>query len=246
MSRNEPLYDRIGNGYSSVRQTDPRIAAQILAALGDAATVINVGAGTGSYEPADREVVAVEPSDEMIRQRPAEAASVVKANAESLPFPDNSFDAALAVLTVHHWPDPMAGLKELRRVARGPVVVLTFEHQHPGTWLGDYLPQVRELDAGQTIPFEHYEEALGPIGIETVPVPHDCSDGFLYAHWRNPEAYLDPAVRAGSSTFRVLVGLEPGLHRLADDLDSGEWDRRYGHLRELDSFDAGYRLVIAR
>ena len=238
------LYDRIGTGYSLVRQPDPRIAAQIDAALGMAKTVVNVGAGAGSYEPAGRQVTAVEPSAEMIRQRPPGAAPAVQASAEALPFADDSFDAAMAILTVHHWRDQPRGLAEMRRVARGPVVVLTFEHGHPGTWLGDYLPQLREHDARQTLPFEEYPRRLGEIEVTPVPVPHDCIDGFLYAFWRRPEAYLDPAVRAGSSSFRVLPGLDAGLSRLAADLAGGEWERRYGHLLALDEFDAGYRLVV--
>jgi SAM-dependent methyltransferase len=239
------LYDRIGTGYSLVRQPDPRIAARIDAALGKAKTVVNVGAGAGSYEPAGRQVTAVEPSAEMIRQRSPGAAPAVRASAEALPFADDSFEAAMAILTVHHWSDQPRGLAEMRRVARGPVVVLTFAHGHPGTWLGDYLPQLREHDAGQTLPFEEYSRRLGEIEVTPVPVPHDCIDGFLYAYWRRPEAYLDPAVRAGSSSFRVLPGLDAGLSRLAADLASGEWERRYGHLLALEEFDAGYRLVVA-
>ena len=239
------LYDRIGTGYSLVRQPDPRIAARIEAALGKAKTVVNVGAGAGSYEPVGRQVTAVEPSAEMIRQRPPGAAPAVQASAEALPFADDSFDAAMAILTVHHWRDQPRGLAEMRRVARGPVVVLTFEHGHPGTWLGDYLPQLREHDAGQTLPFEEYRDQLGEIEVTPVSVPHDCIDGFLYAFWRRPEAYLDPAVRAGSSSFRVLPGLDAGLSRLAADLASGEWERRYGHLLQFEDFDAGYRLVVA-
>ncbi|WP_305095978.1 class I SAM-dependent methyltransferase [Croceibacterium aestuarii] len=246
MSEAAPLYDRIGLDYANLRKPDPRIAARIEAALGDAKTIVNVGAGTGSYEPTRREVTAVEPSAAMIAQRPAGSAPVVQARAEALPFPDDSFDAAMAVLTVHHWTDPLQGLREMRRVARGPVAVLTFEQGHPGTWLGDYLPEIRALDAGQTIPFEDYRRALGEIDVQTVPIPHDCSDGFLYAYWRRPEAYLDPQVRSGSSTFHVLTGLEPGLARLTDDLASGAWRRRYGDLLTLDEFDAGYRLVVTR
>lgn len=241
-----PLYDRIGSGYAAIRRPDPRIAALIEAALGDAESVVNVGAGAGSYEPAGREVTAVEPSAAMIRQRAPGAAPVVQASAEALPFQDDSFDAAMAVLTVHHWSDPLRGLAEMRRVARGPVVVLTFEHGHPGTWLGDYLPQLREHDLGQTVPFEEYRRVLGAIEVLPVPVPYDCIDGFLYAWWRRPEAYLDPQVRAGSSSFRVLPGLDEGLARLAADLASGAWERRYGHLLALDAFDAGYRLVVGR
>lgn len=240
-----PLYDRIGTGYSAQRRTDPRIAARIEAALGDARMVINVGAGAGSYEPAGRKVTAVEPSGEMIAQRPAGAAPAVQASAEHLPFPTDAFDAAMAVLTVHHWTHKADGLREMRRVARGRVVILTFDPAHSGTWLGDYLPELRALDARQMPPMDDYARWLCDVMVSPVPIPHDCRDGFLHAFWRRPEAYLDPAVRAGSSSFRLLAGLDAGLRRLADDLASGAWDRRYGHLRELEEFDAGYRLVVA-
>lgn len=240
-----PLYDRIGTGYSALRRTDPRIAARIEAALGDARTVINVGAGAGSYEPAGREVTAVEPSGEMIAQRPVGAAPAVQASAEHLPFPTDASDAAMAVLTVHHWAHKARGLSEMRRVARGRVVILTFDPAHPGTWLGDYLPELRALDARQMPPIDDYARWIGDVMVSPVPIPHDCLDGFLYAFWRRPEAYLDPAVRTGSSSFRLLGGLDAGLHRLADDLANGAWDRRYGHLRELEEFDAGYRLIVS-
>lgn len=240
-----PLYDRIGTGYSAQRRTDPRIAARIDAALGDARTVINVGAGAGSYEPAGREVIAVEPSGEMIAQRPAGAAPAVQASAEHLPFPTDAFDAAMAVLTVHHWADVGRGLREMRRVARERVVILTFDPAHPGSWLGDYLPGLRELDARQMPPIDAYTRWLGDVMVSPIPIPHDCLDGFLYAFWRRPEAYLDPAVRTGSSSFRLLAGLDGGLRRLADDLASGAWDSRHGDLRELEEYDAGYRLIVA-
>ena len=163
-----------------------------------------------------------------------------------LPFPDDAFDAAMAVLTVHHWSDQPRGLAEMRRVARGPVVVLTFDPAHPGTWLGDYFPQLRELDARQMPTMDLYRRTLGDVTVSPVPIPHDCIDGFLYAFWRRPEAYLDPQVRAGSSSFRLLSGFEDGLARLAYDLAGGAWTERYRHLLALDEYDAGYRLVVAR
>jgi SAM-dependent methyltransferase len=239
------LYDRIGEGYAAARRGDPRLAAIIERALGAAERVVNVGAGTGNYEPSGRQVTAVEPSAEMIRQRPPGAAPVVQASAEALPFADDSFDAAMATLTVHHWSDQRQGLAEMRRVATGPVVVLTFEPGHPGTWLGDYLPAIRALDATQAPPLALYREALGPIDVMPVPIPHDCADGFLYAYWRRPEAYLNPAVRAASSTFHVLPDLDAGLAKLAEDLASGAWHARYGDVLEQDAYDAGYRLVVA-
>lgn len=238
------VYDRIGTGYAGRRRPDPRIARIIADALGDAATVLNVGAGSGSYEPADRVVVAVEPSVAMIRQRPLGAAPVVQAVAAALPFADASFDAAMAVLTLHHWPDKAAGLGELRRVTRGPIVLLTFDPAiRP--WPVDYFPALATLDEARFPAIDDYARWLGPVSITPVPIPHDCVDGFLYAYWRRPAAYLDPEIRAGSSSFWAIDDIAPGLERLARDLDNGEWARRYGDLLAADSYDAGYRLVVA-
>jgi SAM-dependent methyltransferase len=236
-------YDTIGIDYADLRKPDPRIAALLWQVLGSARTVLNVGAGTGSYEPADRDVTALEPSPEMIRQRPASAAPAVQGQAEDLPFPDRSFDAAMAVLTVHHWSDKARGLREMRRVATGPIVILTFDPAHRSNWLLDYFPGLASLDDGQMPPLAEYERHLGPVDIAPVPVPHDCSDGFLYAYWRRPAAYLDPRIRSGMSSFWTLDGVDEGLNRLGRDLDNGEWARRHGALLELDALDAGYRLV---
>jgi SAM-dependent methyltransferase len=237
-------YDTIGINYADLRIPDPRIAAAIAQALGPARRVINVGAGTGSYEPADREVTAVEPSIEMIRKRRQPAAAVVQASADALPFADKAFDAAMAILTIHHWPDKQAGLREMQRVTKGRIVLLTFDPtQRP--WLTEYLPELARLDDAQMPAMADYARWLGPVHIEPLLVPHDCTDGFLYAYWRRPEAYLDPRIRSGSSSFWALPGLEAGLARLADDLNSGAWDWRYGELRTQQSYDAGYRLVIA-
>ena len=237
------LYDTIGVDYANLRKPDPRIAAQIEAALGAARTVLNVGAGAGSYEPVDREVTAVEPSLEMIRQRPRGAAPVVQASAESLPLADNSLDAAMAILTVHHWADKARGLAEMRRVSRGPVVLLTFDPTHRGNWLTDYLPELIDLDEQIMPQMSDYGRWLGAIELTPLPIPHDCSDGFLYAYWRRPRAYLDPRIRAAMSSFWVIAGVEDGLRRLENDLDSGVWHGRHGHLLGLDTIDAGYRLV---
>jgi SAM-dependent methyltransferase len=237
-------YDRIGSGYSGVRRADPHIAAMIVDALGSAESIVNIGAGTGSYEPADRDVVAVEPSAVMIAQRSAGAARVVQASAESLPFADDSFDAAMAVLTIHHWADPAAGLREMRRVARDRVVLLTFDPD-ARPWLTDYLPALAELDVRQMPPLAEYRRWLGEVTITPVPVPADWADGFLHAYWKRPHAYLDPRLRAGSSSFRMLADLEPGLELPPRDLDSGEWNRRYAELADRDAYDAGYRLIGA-
>lgn len=240
------LYDTIGLDYANLRRPDARIAARIEAALGDAKSVLNVGAGTGSYEPADRNVTAIEPSAEMIAQRAPDAAPAVQGTADALPFGDGSFDAAMAVLRVHHWPDPGAGLAEMRRVARDRIVILTFDPACRNAWLLDYLPALAELDEAQMPPMEAYAKHLGDVDVEPIPVPHDCSDGFLYAYWRRPHAYLDPRIRMGSSSFWKLDGLEDGLARLEADLASGEWEARYGEVLSLTQYDAGYRLVTAR
>jgi SAM-dependent methyltransferase len=238
-------YDTIGLNYAELRKPDPRIARIIESALGPARTVLNVGAGTGSYEPTDRCVTAVEPSREMIRKRKPGAAEAIQASADDLPFDDKSFDAAMAVLTIHHWPDKQAGLREMRRVTRGPIVLLTFDPAHR-PWLTDYLPELAALDERQMPAMSDYERWLGPVRIAPVPVPHDCSDGFLYAYWRRPAAYLDPYIRSGSSSFWAIgKAIDAGVEKLRGDLETGAWERRYADLLALDEYDAGFRLVVA-
>lgn len=240
----QTLYDLIGVNYAKLRKPDPRIATLIHTALGEARSVLNVGAGTGSYEPDDRDVTAAEPSLEMIRKRPEGAAIAVQASAEQLPFADKSFDAAMAILTIHHWPDKAAGLREIRRVTRGPIVLLTFDPAHR-PWLTDYLPQLATLDDAQMPKMDEYTQWLGEVRITPVPVPHDCTDGFLYAYWRRPAAYLDARIRSGSSSFWRLADADAGLEQLRRDLDSGVWAQRHAELLTSDSYDAGYRLVVA-
>jgi SAM-dependent methyltransferase len=239
-------YDIIGVNYSDLRKPDSRIERVIGRALGSAKTVLNVGAGAGSYEPADRQVTAVEPSAEMIRQRGASAAPAIQGYAEDLPFDDNSFDASMAILTVHHWTDKEKGLKEMRRVTRGRVVVLTFDPSYRDFWLADYIPELVALDDVQMPKMTDYEAWLGPVEISAVPVPHDCTDGFLYAYWRRPAAYLDPRIRAAISSFWVLDNISDGLAKLARDLDTGAWAERYAELLDLDACDVGYRLVTTK
>lgn len=239
------LYDKIGAGYAELRKPDPRIAKAINHALGDAKTVLNVGAGAGSYEPYDRQVTALEPSAGMISQRPPDAANALQGVAESLPFEDDAFDAAMAILTIHHWSDVEAGLREMRRVAKDRLVILTFDPAGPYFWPADYIPEIVELDQPIMPALREIETILGNAAIEAVPVPHDCTDGFLGAYWRRPEPYLDPNVRSAMSTFAKLDDVEPHLERLEKDLASGAWDMRYGHLLELESLDIGYRLVCA-
>lgn len=241
-------YDEIGQSYVVTRRPDPRIAAQIRTALGDACSVINVGAGAGSYEP-HQTMLAVEPSPVMIRQRPAGSAPAVQARAEALPIPDGAADAAMALLTTHHWGDLAAGVAELRRIARQRIVVLTWDQRIiRNFWLlREYLPEAAAYDDTRVVPMEHLSELFGGARIEPVPVPHDCSDGFGAAYWRRPAAYLDPTVRAGISMLAQLGEqvLAPGLRRLAADLDSGRWHQRHGDLMQREELDAGYRLVIA-
>lgn len=239
------LYDTIGLNYADLRRPDPRIAAYLGDALGPADSVLNVGAGAGSYEPADRALIAVEPSTRMIRQRPGEAAPVVRARAEALPFAEDGFDAAMAVLTVHHWTDPTLGVRELRRVARGPVAILTYDPAFRGFWLADYLPDLIALDEAQMPPLSAFERWLGPVEIRPVPIPHDCVDGFLCAYWRRPAAYLDARVRAAISSFWALGDCSEVWAQLDADLKSGAWAQRYGDLLEQAEYDAGYRLVVA-
>ncbi|BBK34243.1 methyltransferase family protein [Stella humosa] len=239
-----PKYDVIGSNYAALRRPDARIAAAIEDALGLARTILNVGAGAGSYEPTGRSLVAVEPSLAMIRKRGPAAAKAIRARAEALPFEDKRFDAAMAVLTVHHWADKQAGLSEMRRVTSGRIVLLTFDPScRP--WLTDYLPGLAALDDAQMPALADYERWLGPVRITPLLVPHDCSDGFLYAYWRRPEAYLDPYIRSGSSSFWAIGDAEAGLQQLRRDLETGQWARRYADLLTLDAYDAGYRLVVA-
>ena len=240
------LYDSIGRSYTDVRREDPRIAARIRAALGDARTVVNVGAGAGAYEPGDLDVTAVEPSETMIAQRPEGAAPVVRAFAEELPFEDQSFDAAMVVLSDHHWSDHERGLAELRRVARR-VVLFTFDPAttHDSWLVSEYLPCFEEL-IPQEFRIQQTVDGLGGARVEPVPVPHDCLDGFMHAYWRRPHAYLDPHVRAGISACALMdrTCLAEGIARLAADLESGAWERRHADLLGLDELDLGYRLLI--
>jgi SAM-dependent methyltransferase len=240
-------YDRIGSVYARHRRPDPRLADQIALALGDAVTVLNVGAGTGSYEPAERTVVAVEPSNVMISQRPPGSGPVVQAVAEDLPFPDGAFDAALAVLTVHHWGDARAGLSEMARVARR-VVVLTFDPVvHRLFWFfQDYVPESNALPSTNTLGPDAVAEAIGADHIEIVPVPADCVDGFNWAFWRRPHEYLDPEVRACMSGLALLDDdlVRRRMEQLRADLDDGSWTRRHGHLLHQDTIDGGFRLVV--
>lgn len=240
-------YDRLGVGYARHRRPDPRVATRIETALADARTVVNVGAGAGSYEPADRVVVAVEPSNVMLAQRPAGSAPAVRAVAEQLPLREKSFDAALCVFTVHHWSDAEQGLCELARVVRDRMVFLTWDATAQRSfWLiDDYLRGTEDATA-----FSDPRDLGSILRVERVaplPVPADCTDGFYCAYWARPEAYLDPDVRAAISVFHLLdpAVCDRAVAQLRADLESGAWDARHGHLRERDELDVGYRLVVA-
>ncbi len=239
------LYDKIGLNYANLRQPDPRIAQRIEISLGNALTILNVGAGAGSYEPVHRQITAIEPSAEMIRQRPASNAIVVQGSAEDLPFNDKFFDASMALLTIHHWSDQEKGVMEMRRVTRDRIVFLTFDPSFRGFWLADYFPALVTLDEGQMPRIADYERWLGSVEVSAVPIPHDCTDGFLAGYWRRPDAYLDQRVRAVMSSFWALGDVSDGLEELAADLRSGAWERRYSHLLQREELDCGYRLIEA-
>ena len=243
-------YDTIGSNYAYARTPDRRLAAVIHDVLGSSRRVVNVGAGTGNYEPTDREVIAVEPSVVMIGQRPAGAAPVVQAPAEHLPFVDDAFDAALAISTVHHWTGRARGLAEMARVAPRRVVV----HWEPADatlhWMvDDYFPELADVgsvrDGGTSE--EVASELGGQIEVRPFPVPIDFTEGSGGSFWGRPEALLDPMVRAGISMFALLDAsvVDRGVTQLAADLDSGRWDERHGHLRSLESLDVGYRVIVS-
>ena len=238
-------YDEIGLTYTATRRADPRIEAQIRDALGDRTPVLNVGAGTGSYEAAAAgEVIAVEPSSEMIARRPPGSAPVLQACAEDLPLESDSVAAALAVLTLHHWTDWRAGLAEVRRVTRERIVLLTHAFVGERFWLLDYFPDIPAIDDGRMPSLDAIAEELPGARMETVPIPKDCEDGFLCAWWARPAAYLDPIVRDGISCFPGMRDVDLHAAKLAADLESGAWQRRYGDLLARASMDYGYRLVV--
>ncbi|MER7004735.1 methyltransferase domain-containing protein [Dactylosporangium sp. NPDC000555] len=250
MTAGDVDYGRHGHGYATARRTDARIEAQVHAALGAARTVINVGAGAGSYEPADRYVVAVEPSPAMRAQRPPGRVPALNATAELLPFDDDTFDAALACVTVHQWSDTVAGLRELRRVARGPVVVLTFDGDALDLlWLAEYAPELIAAERRRYPPLNLIAAHIGTrCDIQDVPVPIDCVDGFTEAFYARPERFLDPAVRRSQSAWTFVDDATEAraVEHLRRDLDTGTWDERHGHLRTQPMFAGSLRLLIGR
>jgi SAM-dependent methyltransferase len=239
-------YDLIGQQYSTGRKSDPRIEALVHAQLTHAASVLNVGAGTGSYEPLSLSGISIEPSTTMIRQRKPDNFPVVQGQAENLPFPNKSFDAVMGVMTIHHWSDVAQGLKELKRVARNTIVLMTHDPNHDGFWLDHYLPDRRLLDQHEMPPIQSITKILGACQILPVPIPFDCHDGFYGAYWRRPEAYLNPNVRRNISLFARLQDTEGAMNRLSNDLATGCWHQQFGHLKNLTFLDLGYRLVVSR
>ena len=237
------LYDQLGHGYEAQRRPDPRISVLISHQLEGHASVVNVGAGTGSYEPTDLPVVAVEPSRRMIWQR-RNRSNVVQAKAEALPFSDRAFDAAMAILTIHHWNDKKMGLEECARTTRKRLVIFTWDPASEGFWLvREYFPELLAFDRKVFPSMEDLRTVLGRISVQTVPVPADCIDGFLGAYWRRPYAYLDAAVRSGMSSFARISEVESRIEELRKDLALGVWERSHRHLLGADTLDIGYRLV---
>jgi SAM-dependent methyltransferase len=239
-------YDIVGQHYSNLRQPDPRIAKLIHAKLRDTASIVNIGAGTGSYEPSDKLVAAVDPSETMIAQRNNnENTTVYRATAENLPFASDSFDAALAILTIHHWDDWRLGLQEALRVAKSKIVLFTWVGMPKEFWLFDYFPEIEYIDKDLFPTLDQLSSVLGNIDVTSVPIPSDCTDGFLCAYWNRPQSYLDARIRSAISTFSRISNVDKGLMKLSQDLESGEWYERYGYIQQLHEFDFGYRLVVS-
>ncbi len=243
------IYDQIGDFYTATRRADPRIAAQINEALGDARSIANVGAGAGAYEPYDREVLPIEPSSRMIAQREPGLPAAIWGHAENLPLASDSVDAAMACMTLHHWTDWRIGVQEMRRVARKRVVIFTYDHTYAERFwlLRDYLPKLARLDGARFPAIDEQRVAIGDdVEIEPVQIPYDCQDGFLAAYWRRPRAYLDKRIRMGMSIFHLpganeLLG---GLGELAEDLQTGRWKERNRDILEREELDLGYRLLV--
>ena len=239
-------YDQLAEQYRIYRKPDPRIAEQIQFHIQGARRLLNVGAGLGSYEPEDCEVVAIEPSHEMIAKRKESKAKLIQGVAEDLPFGDHEFDVSMGILTLHHWSDILLGLKEMLRVSKDKIVLFTWSGYGSNFWLEDYIPEIIGVDENLFPTLEELDQILGGISVETINIPCDCTDGFMCAYWRRPEAYLDPKVRKAISTFSRIPDIQDRLNRLQDDVTSGAWSEKYSHLLEKESLDLGYRLVVCK
>ncbi len=237
-------YDQLAKQYRTYRNPDPKLAKRIHLHIQDARRVLNVGAGMGSYEPEDCEVVAMEPSHKMIAGRKSSKATLIQGYAEDLPFGDNVFDASMGILTMHHWSDIASGLQEMIRVSKDKIVLLTWIGYGEEFWLVDYIPEIIGVDNKLFPTLEELERILGSISVETVEIPYDCTDGFMCAYWRKPEAYLDPKIRKAISTFSRIPDIQEGLNRLRGEIESRTWHKKHSHLLEKESLDLGYRLVV--
>jgi SAM-dependent methyltransferase len=248
-SAGDANYGAIGQNYSFYRRPEPRIARFILEALGTAGSVLNVGAGAGSYEPTDRQVTAVEPSESMRRQRPSHLSPAVDATAENLPFPDHSFDASMATFTVHQWAELGRGLSEMRRVTRGPVLVLSCApNELDRFWLNEYAPEAIEVEAKRYPSIDTIRDFLGAVEVIPVPIPLECTDGFGEAYYGRPEKLLDPGARLANSAWSFVDDAVKGRFEahLGRDLADGTWDRRHGHLRTQPEFLGSLKLIVGR
>ena len=237
-------YDQLADQYSNYRKPDPRISARIQFHIQGAHGVLNVGAGIGSYEPEDREVVAIEPSFAMLAKRKRDRVALIQGFAEDLPFRDNAFDISMGILTIHHWSNLDLGLQEMHRVSKYKILLFTWVGYGSDFWLEEYIPEIKGVDEKLFPALEEIEQLLGCISVETIEIPYDCTDGFMCAYWQRPEAYLDPNVRKAISTFSRIHDFEEGFTRLQDDINSGVWHKKQSHLLEKKSLDLGYRLVV--
>lgn len=238
-------YNQLAESYRKYRRPDPRISERILYHIGDFKKILNVGAGIGSYEPSDADIVALEPSLGMILQRRNSQTKLVQGLAEHLPFRDNSFDVSMGILTIHHWSDISLGLKEMIRVTRNKIILLTWVGYGENFWLDKYIQEITGVDFNLFPTLEELGKILGNILVETIKIPHDCTDGFMCAYWRRPEAYLNQDVREAISTFSRISTIQNRLEVLKDEIDSGKWHKKYGYLLEKESLDLGYRIVVA-
>lgn len=241
------IYDSIGIDYSVTRRTDPKIAKQLYSELQGATRIVNIGAGTGSYEPENVDLVAVEPSSEMISQRRSGSHKVEQAFAEKLPFGDSSFSHAMTVLSMHHWENRALAFREINRVATEKFVAITWDPKSEPFWLTrDYFPEIHEMDRRIFPDLDELNEHFADVAVSPLPIPSDCQDGFFAAFWKRPEAYLSSKVRQSMSPFSKIKNLSDGLQKLENDLASGAWAKNNQAILSLSSVDVGYRIISAR